>query len=187
MNADNLQARAEAHRARWTTAAAAIAQNGDLTADAKERQLDALWQEGRAALAVLRDEHQRARDAATAGARRKVYGLPTADPARHAAFRHALDRATTAAREGRLRDLLDQADRAGDEDQALACFSVAEDHGDTVTEERYLASRPEKHAAAAELRATLESGGIMEGFAFSEPTRPRVNHELMGHRPRAAL
>lgn len=144
---DGILEQAESHSKKTTDRAYAITGNKDLTAEAQQRQLDELWIEAEVKMEQLRHQHSESSAAAERNAERALVRPPSTDPARVAHYRSALDRANAALEDGRLGAVLEEAELIGDEDQALAAFTVGLRSGVTSVVQAFLADRPSRHAA----------------------------------------
>lgn len=173
-------AKAEEYRNNLVAKGEQIRADKDLTVQAKSERIGALWNEAATELPRLRAEYEEARAVEIRRAEYAAVRPPKTDPARMASYRPALDRATAAVKtDGGLRDLLEQAEMTGDEDQALAAYTVALREGDEATANAYLADRPERRAAYDRHQARVKSGLSAElhaGMVWTMPSRPRFGN-----------
>lgn len=162
-----------------------IASDPDLTDDARRRKLETAWSEAQAEVDRLQQAHEGEKSANVDAVRRKLYAPPSNAPERMAGFRQAMDRATSALQGAqdretgalRLAELLEQAELTGDEDQAHAAFVVADQQGIETVVQAYLADRPQRAEAYAQMQTV--AGDPLDIFseemtAFRLPSRPRV-------------
>lgn len=170
-------AEADAYRNRLVREGERIAADTDLTVGARTERIEALWREGGLKLNDYKHRHAEALKVETRRFEFAAVKPPKNDPARMASYRGALDRAATAHAEKRLRALLEEAEMTGDEDQALAAYTVALREEDTDTADAYLADRPTRRAArdrymAKAHPATFEQFEVAR--VMTMPKRPRV-------------
>jgi len=157
--------------------AEAIAANRDLTAQARQRQIDEVWDAAHERLQALQAEHQEATEREQRTAQESLYRPPSTSPERRASYRQALDRATGVADSpAALADMLELAELSGDEDQAHACFVIAARRGIDQVARAYLADRPEQAAAwqasGRPTRGRLTREWFETGMAFGMPSKP---------------
>lgn len=145
-NPESILAQADALSKQTTSRAYAITSDGDLTTQAQQQRVDALWTEAEERMNQLRETYTDAVKATERDLERKVVRPPSKDPARMASYRSALDRASAAADAGTLDALLEEAELVGDEDQALAAFTAALRNGVTSVVGAFLEDRPERAA-----------------------------------------
>lgn len=181
---DGILEQAESHSKKTTDRAYAITGNKDLTAEAQQRQLDELWTEAEVKMEQLRQQHDDAVKASERDAERKLVRPPSNDPARMASYRSALDRASAALSDGRLEAVLEEAEMIGDEDQALAAFTVGIRNGVQSVVQAFLADRPSRLAAYQVYAAKMDSRGRLSrsmetGMRLSMPYKPRPGDKPM--------
>lgn len=174
---ETVLAKADAYRNSLVNRGDAIARNTDLTHEARSQKISELWREGDRKLAEYKREHAEALKVETRRLEYAAVKPPSNDPSRMASYRGALDRAATAHAGKRLRALLEEAEMTGDEDQALAAYTVALREADSETAEAYLADRPERKAAFDRYMAQAHPSTMYQfavAQAMSLPTRPRI-------------
>lgn len=174
---ETILAEADAYRSKLVAQGEQIANDTDLTTDARARKIADMWRD---ADRTMTDYKRRYEEASKVEARRFEYAAvkpPSNDPTRMASYRGALDRAATAHADKRLRALLEEAEMTGDEDQALAAYTVALREADSETAEAYLADRPERKAAFDRYMAQAHPSTMYQfaaAQAMSLPTIPRI-------------
>lgn len=171
-----------------------IRANPDLSAEAKRRKIQEVYERSVAEHRELVEEERRAEAEAIASAERKVLGIPY--PERSSAseramialsYRDALDRAERAASDredlGALLDLLERAEVSGDSLLARAVYHTATRRGVRQVADAYLASRPTEQARwerYMQVRNEARYSGGLEGLvlAGAESVRPAKPAEL---------
>lgn len=182
--AEQILTQAESLAKRTTDQGYAIAGDEDLTTQARQQRIDALWVEAEQEMHQLRQQHDEAVKTAERDAERKLVRPPSTDPARLASYRSALDRASAALSDGRLDAVLEEAEMIGDEDQALAAFTVAIRNGVQSVVQAFLADRPTRHAAYQDYAERMNSRGrlaytMSSGMRLSMPSKPRPGDKPM--------
>lgn len=174
---ETVLAKADAYRNSLVNRGDAIARNTDLTHEARSQKITELWREGNHKLAEYKREHAEALKVETRRLEYAAVKPPSNDPVRMSSYRGALDRAAVAHEGKRLRALLEQAEMTGDEDQALAAYTIALREQDTETADAYLADRPARQAARDRYTAKAHQP-TFEQFEVARvmtmPSRPRV-------------
>ncbi|TDP78319.1 hypothetical protein DEU31_1770 [Brachybacterium sp. AG952] len=183
-SADQILAQAEQLSKTTTAKGYAIAGDEDLTPDARQRGIDDLWTQAEQEMHQLRQQHDDAVKASERDAERKLVRPPSNDPARMASYRSALDRASSALSDGRLEAVLEEAEMIGDEDQALAAFTVGIRNGVQSVVQAFLADRPSRLAAYQAYAAKTDSRGRLSrsmetGMRLSMPYKPRPGDKPM--------
>lgn len=174
---ETILAEADAYRNRLAREGERIAADTDLTAAARMQRIEALWREGALKLSDYKHRHAEALKVETRRLEYAAVKPPSNDPVRMSSYRGALDRAAAAHEGKRLRALLEQAEMTGDEDQALAAYTIALREQDTETADAYLADRPARQAARDRYTAKAHQP-TFEQFEVARvmtmPSRPRV-------------
>lgn len=182
-NADSILGAAESLSKQTIDRGYAIAGDEDLTPQARAERIDALWTEAEAKMEQYRTDYHHAVEADDRQAEKALFKPPSTDPARLASYRSALDRANAAQERDGLESLLEEAELIGDEDQALAAYTVGIRNGNTRVVHSYLADRPSRQTAY-QAYAERHSGNVMgrkiaAGMRLSLPSRPAPGAKQM--------
>lgn len=174
---ETILAEADTYRTRLVREGERIAADTDLTANARMQRIEELWREGTLKISDYKHRHAEAMKVETRRFEYAAVKPPSNDPVRMSSYRGALDRAAAAHDGKRLRALLEEAEMTGDEDQALAAYTVALREQDTETADAYLADRPTRQSArdrymAKAHPATFEQFEVAR--VMTVPKRPRV-------------
>lgn len=174
---ETILAEADTYRTRLVREGERIAADTDLTADARMQRIETLWRDAGIKLSDYKHRHAEALKVETRRLEYAAVKPPSNDPMRMSSYRGALDRAAAAHEGKRLRALLEQAEMTGDEDQALAAYTIALREQDTETADAYLADRPARQAARDRYAAKAHQP-TFEQFEVARvmtmPSRPRV-------------
>lgn len=153
-----------------------IAGDEDLTHQARAERIDQLWTEADEKMRKHQEDYRAAVAAADRQAERATVRPPSSDPARLASYRSALDRASAAQDADRLAQVLEEAELVGDEDQALAAYTVAIRSGNRAVVGAFLADRPERAAAYdqyAQRTSNSRQRKMVDGMSLTLPGKPR--------------
>lgn len=182
--------RAQSLQAEYSAGVERIQNDPHLSEEGKRAKLAELYRSYSQRIAPLEQEHATGQESRMAVLRRKAFGPPSADPARMAGFRQAMDRATTAYGQGEeyqdkrqaLADLLEQAEMTGDEDQATACFVVGAQNGAEEVVTAFLADRPERAQAYVDYLNAKDAPTDLDGL-FTVAAAFRVDEPTVGGFP----
>jgi hypothetical protein len=175
---DNLDRRVQRHR-----------DNTSLNAEARdafiaEEYLSAKRQMDEISKATAADRAQK-----VAAAKRRVFGVDdilgsaasATDRATAAiSYRDATDRASKLSNQAEAQEMLDSAERSGDDILARAVAAWAVDRGVQSVADRYFDTRPQQSQALGEYMNALQptKGGAADLFEFVLPTPSEVAHSL---------